>query len=69
MTALVDAEEDLQFFSHKLVVPKRDEDVPGIVKLIRTTPIVRKLERRNSVFTDWRDNGPDTARLCIKHNL
>ena len=69
MTALVDAEEDLQFFSHKLVVPKRDEDVPGFVKLIRTTPIVRQFERRNSVFADWRDDGPDTARLCIEHDL
>ena len=51
------------------MVPKREEDVPNFVKLIRTTPIVREFHRSNSVFADWRPDGSDTARLCIEHDL
>lgn len=68
-TAVIDEDQDLQFFTHKIVVPKRDEDVPNFVKLIRTTPIVRTFHRGTSVFAEWRPDGADTARQCIEHDL
>ena len=32
VTCIVDEDQDLQFFTHKLVVQKRDEDVPNFIK-------------------------------------
>lgn len=64
-----DEEKDLQFFTHKLVILKRLEEVPNFVKHIRTTAIVRTFNKENSVFAEWKDDGPNTALNCMEHDL
>ena len=66
---LSDAENDLQYFTHKMVVKKREEDIPLFVKEIKNRVIVRVFEKNNSVFKEWTEDGPNTALLCIENDL
>lgn len=69
MTCIIDEEEDLQFFSHKIIVPKRNESVPNIQKHIRTIPVIREFSKETSVFADWITDDKNTAKNCIEHDL
>ena len=69
MTCVVDEDEDLQFFTHKLVVPKRDEDVPIHSKEISMILIERTFNKDKSVFADWKSDTDETGINCINHDL
>ena len=69
MISVPDEEGDLQFFSHKLVSAKREEQPPVIVKTLKTTLVERSFKKELSVFKDWREDQDDTALTCIEHDL
>ena len=69
VTCVVDEDDDLQFFSHKIIVPKRDEVVPNIQKYIRTIPVIREFRKDTSVFAEWKIDDQNTSKFCIKHDL
>ena len=69
MACVLDEDQDLQFFTHKIIVPKRNETVPNCVKNIRTTAVVRGFDKDASVFADWVRDDKDTALKCINHDL
>ena len=66
---VIDEEKDLQYFTHKLVVTKREEEVPNFIKHIRTTAIIRLFDKSFSIFSEWKVDGPDTPLNCIEHDL
>ena len=49
-----DQQNDLQFFSHKIISAKREEQPPVHVKTLRTTLVERTFSKEKSVFADWR---------------
>ena len=69
VTCILDENQDMQYFTHKLVVQKRDEDVPNNVKEIRTTTLERTFDKTKSVFKDWREDIDETGINCINHDL
>lgn len=69
MTCILDREQDLQFFTHKIIARKRDEEVPNFVKYIKTTAIIRTFDKDKSVFADWRLDNEWTGPNCMEHDL
>ena len=52
-----------------MLIKKRDEDIPGFVREMRTKVIVRMFEKSKSVFKDWNEDTDQTALSCIEHDL
>lgn len=69
VTCVLDNEGDLQFFTHKIIVPKRTEAVPNSQKYIRTIPVIREFRKEKSVFADWQVDDENTALNCMKHDI
>ena len=61
--------DEMTYYTHKMVVPHRIDDVVHFVKPTRISKVVRLFDKAQSVFADWIEDGPDTAKLCIDHDL
>ena len=44
---------ELSYFTHKIVVPKRIDEIPHFAKAAKTKINVRTFDKANSVFCDW----------------
>ena len=69
MTCVVDDEKDLQFFTHKFVVPKREEEIPNYTKDIRTAIVERAFDKDKSVFKDFKVDTEESLTSGIEHDL
>jgi hypothetical protein len=47
-----------EHFSHALIAPYREEDIPIQVKTSKTKIVERKFKKEMSVFKDWREDSP-----------
>ena len=56
-----DGLEDLQYFTHKIVIPHREDDVSHFSKENKISKVVRTFVKANSVFADWIEDSEDTA--------
>ena len=62
-------EDELRYFTHKAVVPYREDDVSKFTKDAKTQLIVRTFDKLASVFSDWKEDDEKTAIDAINNDL
>jgi hypothetical protein len=61
--------KDTDIYLHSFVAIKRSEEVPVQCKEIKSAVVKRTFEKKSSVFSGWKEDGPTTALDCIEHDL
>ena len=64
-----DDEDEIQYFTHKVVIPHRLEEIKYFAKDAKTELIIRKFDKNQSVFSDWIEDTPFTSRLCVENDV
>ena len=60
---------ETSYYLHKAVVPPRQEDVPHFAKATKQHKLVRKFNRKNSVFNEWVHDDDQLALECIEQDM
>ena len=61
---------ELSYFTHKIVVPKRIDEIPHFAKAAKTKINVRTFDKANSVFCDWiEDEKGVTSEQAVDKDL
>ena len=64
-----DGGEVIQYYTHKVVIPHREDEVLNFAKEAKTQLIVRSFNKLDSVFGDWKADTEETANTAIENDL
>jgi hypothetical protein len=58
----------LEYFTHRIIVRQREEDIPLFTKKLRIKSTQRKFNKNSSAFKDWQEDTNEILAQVIDHD-
>ena len=69
VVAVPDEDGNPEYFSHRIIVRQREEDIPNFIKSTKIlTKKTRNFNKNMSVFKDWQEDTPEILNKIIEND-